>query len=176
MAVFAEFITGALDPDRFRRLADRVLAIQMSIEGADFLDVYRYFRDRGLSEDQSFENARRVFRGGVLTGGAPFTKDVVYLDGFLRVTNFSRALVAEGRSDCLPLAFCGKLDIEDIPALAQLTEIGLCREPKFLPPWASDRRSLVTYLTYSRFLGSVNLNQQREHYRELLDQTPKAFA
>lgn len=174
LAVFAELITGALEPDRFRRLADRVLAIQMAIEGADFLEVYRFFLERGVSEEQAFENARRVFRGGVLSGGAPFTKDAVYLDGLLRVTNFLRAVVAEGRSDCLPLLFCGKLDIEDVPALARLTEMGLCRAPRYLPPWADDRRFLVTHLGYSMFLNEVDLDQQRAHYRSLLAHTPPA--
>lgn len=174
LAVFAEYISGSLDPDRFRRLADRVLAIQMAIEGADFLEVYRFFLDRDVPAEQSYENTRRVFRGGVLTGGAPFTKDSVYLDGFLRVTNFLRAVVAEGRVDCLLLLFCGKLDIEDIPALAQLNEMGLCRPPLFLPPWAKDRRYLVTYLTYSQFLGNVDLHEHRAHYRSLLAHSPRA--
>ncbi len=172
LAVFAEFMTATLDPDRFQRLAHRTLAIQMSIDGADFLDVYRFFLERGVPSEQAFENARRVFRGGVLTGGAPFLKDSVYIDGFLRVTNFLRAVVAEGRIDCLLLLFCGKLDLEDIPALAQLSELGLCHPPRFLPPWATDRRFLVTYLTYSRFLNRVRLDDYREHYRALLDQTP----
>ncbi|MFY9974739.1 MAG: tyrosine/phenylalanine carboxypeptidase domain-containing protein, partial [Chromatiaceae bacterium] len=64
--------------DRLRRLADRVIAIQMAIDGADFLEVYDFFMERTGDADQAFESARRVFRGGVLTGGAPFTKDVVY--------------------------------------------------------------------------------------------------
>lgn len=172
LAVFAEFITATLEPNRFRRLADRTLAIQMAIDGADFLDVYRFYLERAVPPEQAFENARRVFRGGVLTGGAPFTKDSVYLDGFLRVTNFLRAVVAEGRVDCLLLLFCGKLDLEDIPALAQLTALGLCRPPRFLPPWAADRRFLITYLTYSRFLNGVKLDEHRAHYRALLEHTP----
>ncbi len=118
LAVFAEFITGALDLDRLRRLALRVIAIQDVLNGADFLDVYRGFLAAGVAPEQAFESARRVFRGGVLTGGAPFMKDLVYLDGFLRVTNCLRAIVAEGRADVLPLLFCGKLDLEDLPALA----------------------------------------------------------
>jgi hypothetical protein len=61
----------------YKRLADRVFAIQMAVEGANFLDVYRYFLERIGNPDQAFENARRVFRGGVITGGSPFTKDVV---------------------------------------------------------------------------------------------------
>ncbi|NBB93411.1 MAG: DUF1704 domain-containing protein, partial [Gammaproteobacteria bacterium] len=47
LAVFAEFITGCMDLDRLSRLADRVLAIQMAIDGADFIEVYRYFLERG---------------------------------------------------------------------------------------------------------------------------------
>ena len=172
LAVFAEFITGVVDLDRFRRLADRVLAIQMAIEGADFLDVYGYFLERRLSEEQAFENARRVFRGGVLTGGAPFLKDSVYLSGLLRVTNFLRAMIAANRADCLPLLFCGKLDLEDLPALAHLNTLGLCQPPRFLPPWAADRRFLVTYLAYSAFLNTVRLDEQRAHFQALLAGTP----
>ncbi len=173
LAVFAEFISGSMDPDRFRRLADRVLAIQMAIEGADFLEVYRFFLDRTRNPDQAFENARRVFRGGLVSGGVPFTKDVVYLDGMLRVLNFLRATVAEGRADCLLLLYCGKLDIDDVPALSHLAKAGLCRAPRFLPPWLEDRRFLVSYLTLSRFLNRIDLEAVRIHTRDLLDHSPR---
>ena len=173
LAVFAEFITGSLDLDRFQRLADRVQAIQKSIEGADFLEIYGFFLGRGLREEQAYENARRVFRGGVLSGGAPFTKDNVYLDGLLRVTSFLRMLILERRAECLPLLFCGKLDVEDIPALAELTELGLCRAPRYLPPWASDRRYLVAFLSYSSFLDELRVEEQHEHFHDLLSHTPR---
>ena len=176
LAVFAEFISGAIDPDRLGRLADRVLAIQMAQDGADFLDVYRWFLVQTGGREQAFENARRVFRGGTLGGGAPFTKDVVYLDGLLRVHNFLRAAVLAGRSDCLRLLFVGKLDIEDVPALCHLSEIGLLRPPTFLPPWAGDLRFLVAYLAYSGFLNQVDLDVIRGHYQALLaDAPPVAF-
>ena len=156
-----------------RRLADRVLAIQMSIDGADFLDVYRYFLERTGVEEQSFENARRVFRGGVLSGGAPFTKDIVYLDGLLRVHNFLRAIVTTGRADCLRLLFCGKLDIEDIPVIYELTDMGLCRAPKYLPPWASDLRFLMVHLAYNSFLDGIDLSQIHLHYDQMLESVPR---
>src|SRR5438045_2620790 len=72
LAVFAEIISGAMDPSRLMRLSDRVLAIQMSMDGADFLDVYAFFCERTHDKSSAFENARRVFRSGVLEGGAPF--------------------------------------------------------------------------------------------------------
>lgn len=176
LAVFAEFITGSIDLGRMRRLADRVIAIQMAIDGADFLDVYHYFLERIENEGQSFENARRVFRGSTVTGGAPFTKDIVYLHGLLSVHNFLRAIVSSGRSDCLRLLFCGKLDIEDIPVIHELTAMGLCQPAKYLPPWASDLRYLLCYLAYSSFLNGVDLSRVRKHYDKLLSIIPKASA
>jgi uncharacterized protein (TIGR02421 family) len=172
LAVFAEFITGSIEPARLMRLADRVVAIQMALDGASFLDVYRYFLEQTGDREQAFENTRRIFRGGVVSGGAPFTKDVVYLDGLLRVHNFLRSAVAAGRSDCLKLLFCGKLDIEDIPALAWMAEAGLCKLPRYMPPWASDLGFLVAYLAYSRFLNQVDLDLIRKHYSALLGSAP----
>jgi uncharacterized protein (TIGR02421 family) len=176
LAVFAEFISGSIDLDRLRRLADRVVAIQMAIDGADFLDVYRFFLEQCGSESQSFENARRIFRGGVLEGGAPFTKDCVYLDGLLRVHSFLRSIVTSGRADCLRLLFCGKLDIEDMPALVALAEAGMCRPPRYLPPWASDLRFLIAYLAYSRFLNTIDAKRIAAHYEQMLGTMPPSSA
>ncbi len=172
LAVFAEFITGSMDLDRLRRLSDRTIAIQMAADGADFIEVYHYFMERTGSAQQSFENARRVFRGGVLTGGAPFTKDIVYLDGLIRVHNFLRALVANGRTDCMLLLFCGKLDLEDMPVLCELSQMGLCCSPRYLPSWASDMRFLLSYLAYSGFLNTINFKKVSSHYENLLRSAP----
>ena len=169
LAVFAEFISGSIDLDRMKRLANRVFAIQLAIDGADFIEVYRYFLEQTDDPDQSFENARRVFRGGVNSGGAPFTKDIVYLEGLLRVHNFLRAAVAAGRPDCVSLLFVGKLDIEDIPVVSYLKSIGLCQAPKFMPPWASDLRFLLCYLSYSAFLNSIDMTAVSHHYKDLLN-------
>ena len=172
LAVFAEFISGTMDIDRFRRLADRVTVTQMAIDGADFVEVFRFYRARDVAEAQAYENARRVFRGGVLSGGAPFTKDIVYLNGLVRVHNFLRTAVAAGRADCMTLLFCGKLDLEHLPALGKLNQLGLCKAPRFLPPWIADNRFLLSYLAYSSFLNSIDLGQVGAHYADLLTQTP----
>lgn len=175
LAVFSEYITNSIDLDRLRRLADRIIAIQMAIEGADFLDVYHYFLERIGSESQAYENSRRVFRGGVLTGGAPFTKDGVYLEGLIRVHNFLKAIAANGRADCLKLLFCGKLDLEDIPVLYKLEKMGLCKAPKYLPPWVKDARYLLAYLTCSGFLNKMDVSKIYAHYDDLLHSIPKSI-
>ncbi len=173
LAVFAEFITGSMDLARFRRLADRVIAIQMAIEGADFLEVYRFFWDRTGDKEQAYENTRRVFRGGIVSGGTAFTKDIVYLDGLLRVHNFLRTMVSVGRADCLRLLFCGKLDLEDLPVLGHLYEQGLCQGPRYLPDWARDIRFLLCYLIYSSYLNKIDLTKVKQHYLEVLDALPE---
>ena len=172
LAVFAEIISGAMDPQRFRRLSDRVIAIQMSIDGADFKEVFDFYNERLDDPDQAFENTRRVFRGGVLSGRAPFTKDMVYLNGLLRVHNFMRTVVKLGRADLIRILFMGKMDIEDVPALAQMASEGRMRAPEYMPPWAKDLRFLVSYMSYSSFLNQVKMPGFQAYYQEELDDVP----
>lgn len=172
LAVFSEIISGTIELNRLQRLADRVMAIQMAIEGADFLQVYQYFLDRTDNPDQSYESARRVFRGGVMSGGAPFTKDVVYLYGLLQASTIIRSIFSVGRADCLLLLFCGKLDFADLPALAELAAVGLCRLPRFVPPWISDPRHLLAHLTYTTFMNQIESERITAVIRKLLENMP----
>ena len=85
LAVFAELMSGSIDIARMKRISLRILAIDMAMNGADFVEVFRFFLDAGQNEADSFSSAQRVFRGAPLTGGAAFTKDSVYLHGLLSV-------------------------------------------------------------------------------------------
>ncbi len=172
LAVFAEIISGAMDPRRFRRLSARVLEIQNAIDGADFKEVFDEFIARGIPPSQAYENTRRVFRGGVITGGAPFTKDMVYLNGLLRVHNFMRTVVRLGRADLIRVLFVGKMDLEDLPALAQLASQDRINPPKFMPAWAKDLRFLVSYMAYSSFLNQVKLPGFQSYYETALKDVP----
>lgn len=153
LAVFAEYITGFIDLDRVMRLTDRVIASQLAIEGGSFIDVYRFYLERTDSPESAFDCARRVMRGGVISGGAPFTKDIVYLDGFLRVHAYLRKCMIQGNLKDLDLLFTGKLDIGDIPVLSHFEDLGLIEKPIFKPSWMKDKRFLVTHLAYSSFLA-----------------------
>jgi uncharacterized protein (TIGR02421 family) len=173
LAVFAELISGSLDPPRLQRLGARALAIDMCIDGAGFMDIYRFYLERGEPPEEAYDGARRVLRGGPLSGGYPFTKDCTYLQGLLQVHNFLRSAVSAGRIDCIGLLFCGKLDLEDVPALGLLAEQELLTPPRYLPPRFADPRFLVAYLAYSAFLNSVNLPAIVEYYREFLERIPR---
>ncbi|MEQ8935236.1 MAG: flavohemoglobin expression-modulating QEGLA motif protein [Amphiplicatus sp.] len=169
LAVFAEFISGALDPRRFRRLADRVIAIEMAAQGADFIELFNFFRERSSDDSpfEAFENARRVVRGGVVSGSAPFTKDAVYLQGLLEVHNYLRTAVRAGDAAFIRLLFVGKIDLADLEAMKMLNDEGLLAEPRFMPPWATDLRYLLSYLAYSTFLNEIDLGGVAARYETL---------
>ncbi len=173
IAVWAELMSGTLDLDRFRRLADRVLAIQMTLDGADFVEVFRWFRERGIAEEQAYESTRRVFRGGVITGGAPFLKDVVYLAGLLEVATFVKAAFAAGRLDCIRLLFVGKVDLASIPAIGALANAGLVERARYVPPWVSDPRAVLAALTWSVFSSSIDFDRVTAAVERMLGRTPR---
>ena len=81
LAVLVETLTLRSTPRRARKLNDRVLAVDMAESGADFLDIFEWYRTAGYDEDECFQGSMRVFRGGTTSGGAPFTKDASYCTG-----------------------------------------------------------------------------------------------
>jgi len=168
LAVFSEFITGSIDIERMRRISDRVKAIHMAIDGADFIEIYRYFVNKGISRNQAFENSRRVFRGGVLSGKYPFTKDLVYLDGFIRVYNFFRSSISQGKIECIELLFAGKMELDDLPVVYSMYKDGMVSKPNFIPPWAMNLNYLICFFTFSVFLEDINYSNVSKYYDSLL--------
>lgn len=172
LAVFAELMSGALDPRRLLRLSHRVEATHRALEGADFIEVYQYFSSVSADEHEAYRSTVRVFRGGTLSGGAPFTKDIVYLDGLCRVHVFLRAAVHSGRLDCLNALFAGKFDLDDMAAVMELRSLGLCKPAQFVPPWVSDPRRLVAYFSVTEVIKRASTAGLQEHYADRLSALP----
>jgi uncharacterized protein (TIGR02421 family) len=168
LAVFAEFVTQTTSLARVRRLCDRTLAVQRAEEGANFLDLFRFFMERGHNERASFDCARRVCRGGLVEGRAPFTKDVCYLDGLLRVTNFLRNALTKGKSHLVRLLFVGKLGVDDIPLFDRLVREGVVKEPQFQPAWSRDLSFLTAFMSYTAFLGRSDLGTDQRRLDDLV--------
>ena len=166
LAVLTEFLTQSMGLERLRRLADRTLAMKMAEDGADFCQLYQFFLAHGHDESAAYDCARRVCRGGLVEGGAPFTKDVCYLDGLLRVTNFLRVALVKGHLDYVPLFFVGKIDVEDVPLFGRLMREGIVTAPDYLPDWARDLSYLTAFMSYSAFLGECDLVAERRRYED----------
>jgi uncharacterized protein (TIGR02421 family) len=124
LAVLAEFAVGGLDPHRLRLLAGRVVAVSLMLEGAEFLDIFEELRTKhSFSPRIAWAVTIRVTRSGGLT------KDVIYLRGLARVLEF-----LSERKDVVPL-LAGKLSLDHVPLVDELTERGVLRPPWISPRW-----------------------------------------
>ena len=159
LATFAEQITGSIDIQRLKRISLRIEAIAMACDGADFIEVFRYFREAGQVPEESFASAQRVFRGVPVTGGGAFTKDTVYLRGLVSVHTFFRRMLREEKLQVCRWLFAGKMTLEDAQALAPLFEAGVLVPPRWLPPWLQRANGLAGALAFSLFANRIRMDQ-----------------
>ena len=159
LATFAEQITGSIDIERLKRISLRTEAIAMAREGADFIEVFRYFCDAGQNAEESFASAQRVFRGVPPSGGLAFTKDTVYLRGLVSVHTFFRHMLAEDRLQVCRWLFAGKMSLADAIAFAPLFEAGVLKPPRWLPHWVSRANGLAGMLAFSLFANRIRMDQ-----------------
>jgi uncharacterized protein (TIGR02421 family) len=157
IAIMAELITLSMDIVRLRRIALRVKAIAMAMEGADFIQIFRFFLEAGQSEEESYQSTVRCFRGGDVRGNVVFTKDTVYLKGLLEVYAFLATAIHENRPELANWLFAGRLTIGDTIELAPYFETGFLAGPYYLPWWANDLRTLVSSLACNAFFTRNNL-------------------
>ena len=158
LATFAELISGSMDIERMKRISLRIVAIDMAINGADFVQVFRFFLDAGQSPEDSFASTQRVFRGAPLGGGAAFTKDTVYLHGLLSVHTFFRWCLRHRKLAVARQLFAGKLALEDVFALQPMFDTGTIISPVYLPPWMQRANGLAGMLAFSLFANKIRLD------------------
>jgi uncharacterized protein (TIGR02421 family) len=169
LAALLEVLTLTSHPNRARRLNDRVLAVDKAEDGASFLEVFEWFRTEGYPEDVCFWNTQRIFRGGVLAGGAPFTKDIVYTKGIVSNYNFLRSAIAAGRPELIRWLFVGKVALEDIPVLAARAHEGVVHPPRYVPEMFRDLNGLTIWLGISTFWGRLKNRAVHRHYERLFE-------
>lgn len=142
-----------------KRISLRIVAIDMAINGADFVQVFRFFLDAGQTPEDSFASTQRVFRGAPLGGGAAFTKDTVYLHGLLSVHTFFRWCLRHRKLAVARQLFAGKLALEDVFALQPMFEVGAIAAPQYLPPWMQRANGLAGMLAFSLFANKIKLDR-----------------
>ena len=168
LAVLMEIFSFVTFPRRARKINDRVLAISKAEEGANFLDVFEYFRTEGYEEEDCIIATQRVFRGGEVSGKYPLTKDISYCKGFVENYNFIRSCIQSGRSEIVPFLFVGKVHLSDVPVLYQKHKEGIIDAPKFLPPFFKDLNSLIVWMSFSNFLSAAGMSSAQDAYRQMI--------
>jgi uncharacterized protein (TIGR02421 family) len=159
IAVLAELITNSIDLIRLRRIALRVIAVKMALDGADFIELFKFFLDAGQSEEESVKSAQRIFRGGAVKGGVVFTKDAVYLQGLIEVHTFLRVAIRDNRPNLVRNLFAGRLTMADTLRLDPQFQSGWLIPPVYIPLWASDLRRLAAMMAYSAFITNIKLDK-----------------
>lgn len=167
LAALCEIFTFRTYPRRARRLNDRVLAVDKAEDGASFIDVFEWFRTEGYDEEECFHNTRRIFRGGLVEGGAPFTKDACYCKGIVLNYAFIRSAIQQNRVDLIPFLFVGKVAHEDVPVLAKRVNDGVIKPPFYLPPMFRDLNGLAIWMAYSTFFTRLGGEAITDYYAKL---------
>lgn len=103
LALYSEYCSGSLTVNRLQNIALRVIAVHYMLQHGDFVKTYHsLINDYAMEKHAAFTLTTRVYRGG------GFTKDYLYLKGFIDVLN-----LAKQRSiDNLLVGKTGLLDFE----------------------------------------------------------------
>ncbi|OQW50565.1 MAG: hypothetical protein A4S09_01880 [Proteobacteria bacterium SG_bin7] len=164
LAVTMEVFSFVSIPERAKRINRRLIVCDMAESGANILEIINYFKDLGQGDGESLKNAQRVFRGGVIGGGGPFTKDISYCKGFVNVYNFVRSCIRHGEPELLPFLFAGKVTLEDVRVLFDYHGEGVIDKPRYLPKHFSDLNALSVWMAFSNFLNRMSLDKIHQHF------------
>jgi uncharacterized protein (TIGR02421 family) len=130
LAVMAEYLVGGLSPSRLRLLAARVIAVDLLVRGASFVELFRELRhDHGFGRQTAFTITMRVYRGG------GFTKDAVYLRGLRNLLNYLK----EGGA--IEPLFVGKINFPHVPLIQELQWRQTLRPAPLFPRYLSSAQS-----------------------------------
>lgn len=116
LAVFSEYMCGALTLKRLKELSYRVLASDSLIKGYSFSDTFDMIHNQyKLNKHDAFSITLRAHRGG------GFTKDRLYLSGLRKIYKRYK----EGRN--MDTLLTGKVTLEYEETIDQLHHLGLAR-------------------------------------------------
>ena len=116
LAVFSEYMGGALTLKRLKELAYRVLAADSLIKGYSFADTFDLIHGQyKLNKHEAFGITLRAHRGG------GFTKDRLYLSGLRKIYKRYQS------EESLDILLSGKVALEDEDIIRYLKTLGLAQ-------------------------------------------------
>ncbi|HZH71192.1 MAG TPA: tyrosine/phenylalanine carboxypeptidase domain-containing protein [Mariniphaga sp.] len=132
IAVLAEYLSGGLGAERMKVLAGRVVAVDSLINHRNFIKTFEVLTDEYRFNPRSaFFIATRVYRGG------GFTKDAIYLRGFLSVLKYLK----DGNS--LEPLLIGKIRQSHIPVIEELISRKILKPLSIKPRYLFEPAALV---------------------------------
>lgn len=116
LAVFSEYMSGALTIKRLKELSYRVLASDSLIKGYSFADTFDLIHNQyRLNKNDAFSITLRAHRGG------GFTKDRLYLSGLKKIYSRYR------NGESLDVLLSGKVALNSVGDINYLQNLGLAQ-------------------------------------------------
>lgn len=162
LAVFAEYINMSIELIRLKRIALRIVALDMAGRGANLIDLYQFFKQNGQNDEESYYSAMRTFRGGYPRGGIVFYKDNVYIRGLIEVEAFLKQAMHRGLVHDIAILFAGKLTTGDVVQMMPLIEQGYIIPPPYIPRWASRSGELAAHLAFNDITERFKLDSKKK--------------
>ncbi|NWJ52060.1 MAG: flavohemoglobin expression-modulating QEGLA motif protein [Bacteroidetes bacterium] len=140
MAILAEYLSGNLTLHRLKKIAFRVIVVDQMCSGADFIECFNLLKNEySVEQNAAFNIVTRVFRGG------GFTKDYLYLSGFVQVLRFW-----EEQNDLIPL-LVGKTSLQFYNIIEEMIGREMISPPKYitkslLKPTTEQNNSIYNYI------------------------------
>lgn len=132
LAVYSEYKSNLLEKDTFAMYAGRVIASSLCLTKS-FFEIYSYLCNF-LPNDVSLYITQRVKKGLIDTSEAGgFTKDYVYLDGFVKIRKF-----IENGGD-YEILYLGSVGLDDIPDLLKLVNNGILSKDIVIPNFMGEK-------------------------------------
>ena len=144
LAILAEYLSGNISMKRLKKLAYRVIVVDMMCSGADFIECFNFLvNDHGLDQDDAFSLVTRIFRGG------GFTKDYLYLSGFVKILRFW-----QNDNDLEPL-LVGKTSLDFYHTINEMIQREMVQKPIYKTLSFSDPKIGSNNDIYEYILGGL---------------------
>lgn len=140
LAILSEYLSGNISMKRLKKLAYRVIIVDMMCNGADFIECFNFLvNDHNLDKDDAFSVVTRIFRGG------GFTKDYLYLSGFVKILRFWN------NDNNLEPLLVGKTSIDFYHTINEMIEREMIQKPiytthSFTNPKQGNNDSIYQYI------------------------------
>lgn len=140
LAVLSEYLSGNMSIKRLKKLAHRVIIVDMMCNGANFKECFQFLHNNYVADpNEAYSIVTRIFRGG------GFTKDHLYLSGFVQILRFWE----KGHS--LDPLLVGKTSLEFYSTIEEMIERDLIKSPQyvtqsFVKPKAENNSEIYEYI------------------------------
>lgn len=144
LAILAEYLSGNITLKRLKKLALRVIVVDMMCSGATFIECFNFLaKNHHIPSSDAFTIVTRIFRGG------GFTKDYLYLTGFVKVLKLWKS-----QTSFTPL-LVGKTSLDSYQVISEMIERELVHKPIFETHSFSNPKLKDTHSIYSYILSGL---------------------